>query len=40
MGAKTLADRRARAQERLDKAEADWMTAAEAYEELRAVAEG
>ncbi len=40
MGAKTLADRRARAQDRLDKAEAEWMTAAEAYEEVRAVAEG
>jgi len=39
LGAKTLADRRARAQDRLDKAEAEWMTAAEAYEEVRALAE-
>ena len=40
LGAKTLADRRARAQDRLDKAETEWMSAAEAYEELRALAEG
>ncbi len=40
MGAKTLVDRRTRAQDRLDKAETEWMTAAEAYEEVRALAEG
>jgi ATP-binding cassette, subfamily F, member 3 len=40
MGAKSLADRRARAAERLEKAEAEWMAAAEVYEETRAIAAG
>jgi ATP-binding cassette subfamily F protein 3 len=39
MGAKSLADRRARAADRLEKAEAEWMAAAEAYEDMRALAE-
>ena len=40
LGAKTLADRRARAATRLETAEAEWMAAAEAYEAVRVAAEG